>query len=281
MPDRNQMSLESHMIQTYSALRWGIGILAIMLPIVLAVVGFAKYGLILQDSISAYYHAFVPTQQFPDLFAISGNGVMRNWFVGILWAIGVCLLLYKGYGHRENTALNIAGVLLITMSMFPMDWTCRDSCPKISIHGVAAILFFLSIGYVCIFRSGDTLKEKLLPNPQDRQFYKRWYRIIGLTMWIFPVTVTVLEFFQIYPFGTRTVFFVEVVGIWVFAAYWLLKSREISVSEADLAVIKGDLVRAPRKSNVIQYWLDTTPLDVSPIKPSEAATRSASLQHQT
>jgi hypothetical protein len=255
------MSLEDHIIKTYSTLRMGIGILAIALPIILVVVGFAMYGLTLQDSISAYYHAFVPTQQFPDPFAVAGNGVMRNWFVGILWAIGVFLFLYKGYGHRESTALNIAGVLLITVAMFPMDWTCRSSCPKISIHGVAAILFFLAIGYVCIFRSGDTLK--LLTNSQG-QFYKRYYCIIGWGMWVFPVIVTVLEFFELHPFGTRPVFFIEVGGIWIFAAYWLLKSWEIFVSKADLAVINGDLVRAPRKSNVIQYWLDTTPLDNGP-----------------
>jgi hypothetical protein len=260
MPTRNPISLEEHIIQTYSTLRWGMGIIAIALPIVLALGSFAKYGLILQDSISAYYHAFVPTQQFPDLSAVAGNGVMRNWFVGILWVIGFFLFLYKGFGRRENIALNIAGVLLIMVAMFPMDWTCGSSCPKVSIHGVSAILFFLAIGYVCIFRSGDTLK---LLKPHDRQFYRRWYRIIGLVMWIFPVTVTVLEFFKLKIFGNSTVFFVEVAGIWTFAAYWLLKGREISRTKADRKVINGDLARPPQPSNVIQYFFDTTPLMTS------------------
>jgi hypothetical protein len=257
----NPPSLEEHIVKTYSVLRHGLGFLAIALPIVLAVVGFIKDGLMLQDSISAYYHAFVPTAQPPGLHDIAGNGVMRNWFVGILWAVGVFLVLYRGYGRRENIALNIAGVLLIAVAMFPMDWTCGTTCPKVSVHGIAAILFFLAIGYVCIFRSGDTLG--LIKKPDVRKFYQRWYRIIGLVMWIFPVVVTVLEFFKLHPFGTRTVFFIEVAGIWTFAAYWLLKSREISLSEADAAVINGDLVRASRKPGTLQYWLDTTPYSLT------------------
>lgn len=47
-------SLEDHIIKTYGVLRRGLGFLAIALPIVLAVGGFIKYGLMLQDSISAY-----------------------------------------------------------------------------------------------------------------------------------------------------------------------------------------------------------------------------------
>lgn len=257
MSPKHPSPLQEHIISTYSTLRRGIAFLAIAFPIILAVGGFVKYGLIPQDSISAYYHAFVPTIQSPGLFEIAGNGVMRNWFVGILWAISVFLILYQGYGRRENTVLNIAGVLLIAVAMFPMDWTCGTTCPKVSIHGMSAILFFLAIGYICIFRSGDTLK--LIKDDNVRESYKRWYRIIGLVMWVFPLVVAVLEFFKLHPFGTRTVFFIEAAGIWTFAAYWLLKSREITLGDADVAAIEGDLVRAPRKPGVIQYWLDTTP----------------------
>ena len=114
------MDLQKHIVKTYNRLRVGIGLLAVALPLVLVIGGFVGYGLPLQDSISAYYHAFVPMSQPPTLFALAGNGVMRNWFVGMLWGIGVFLLLYKGFGRRENTALNIAGVLLIVVAMVPM-----------------------------------------------------------------------------------------------------------------------------------------------------------------
>jgi hypothetical protein len=262
MSNTNQLSIQEHIIQTYGTLRWGIGILAVALPIILSGLGFLLYGLPLQDSISAYYHAFVPTQQFPDLFAVAGNGGMRNWFVGILWAIGVFLILYKGYGDRENWALNIAGLLLITVAIFPMDWTCKSSCPKFSIHGISAFLFFIAIGYVCIVLSGNTLD--LLKKSEDKQFYKLWYTIIGWAMIAFPISVAFLEFFQIHLFGTHTVFFIEVGGIWIFAAYWLLKGRELSgsSSKADLEAMKGNLVRPTHSSNMFKDLLDTTPLKV-------------------
>jgi len=249
--------IEEHIITTYGVLRRGIGYLAIVLPVILAVGGFVLYKLPFQDSISAYYHAFLPTAQPPGLFDVAGNGVMRNWFVGILWAVGVFLVLYRGYGRRENIALNVAGVLLIIVAMFPMGWICGATCSQISIHGTAAILFFLAIGYVCIFRSGDTLP--LIEDLDTRAFYRRWYRIIGWVMWVFPLVVAVLEFFQLRPFGTRTVFFIEVAGIWTFAAYWLLKSREIGRSKADVAAANGELERTPRKSGAIRYWLDPAP----------------------
>jgi len=123
--------LDAHISKTYSGLRNGIGWLAIALPLVLSLWGYWKHGLPPQDSISAYYHAFVPSGKPPGLLEVAGNGVMRNWFVGILWAIGVFLVLYRGYGRRENIALNFAGVLLIMVAMFPMDWTCGTACPKI------------------------------------------------------------------------------------------------------------------------------------------------------
>ncbi len=250
-------SIQDHIGLTYVFLRAGVGVLAVLLPVILALLGLALHGLNLQDSISAYYHAFVPTTRFPDVFAIEGYGLMRNWFVGILWAIGFFLILYKGFGRRESRALNLAGVLLIMVSMFPMDWTCRDACAKISIHGVSAILFFFAIGYVCIFRSGDTLR--LLPEGQQ-VIYKRIYRAIGSVMWIFPLVVAGLEAARIKVFGTHTVFIVEAVGIWTFAAFWLIKSYEIAKSGADKAAISGQLSRPVQKKGLIDYWLDTTPL---------------------
>ena len=35
----------------------------------------------------------------------------------------------------------------------------------------------------------------------------------------------------------------EALGIWVFAAYWLLKSREMRETQADVLGLQGSLVR--------------------------------------
>ena len=258
-------SLGDHIQLTYVFLRIGVGALALLLPIILAVGGAAAYGLRLQDSISAYYHAFTASPRFPDIFAIEGLGLMRNWFVGILWAIGFFLILYKGFGRRESRALNIAGILLVMVSMFPMGWACREACPKVSTHGVTAILFFFAIGYVCIFRSSDTLQ--LLPVSQ-RTVYKRIYRVIGVIMWLFPLFVAIFEAAHLRIFGTHTIFFIEAVGIWTFSAFWLIKTFEIWKSGADKAAIDGRLIRPTQKRGVVNYWLDTSPLEERPTSPS-------------
>jgi hypothetical protein len=79
-------------------------------------------------------------------------------------------------------------------------------------------------------------------------------------MWVFPLVVAGLEAARIQIFGTHTVFFVEAVGIWTFAAFWLIKSREIADSGADRAATSGQLIRPAQKKGLINYWLDTTPL---------------------
>lgn len=260
-------SLDSHIHSTYKWLRLGIGILAIALPIILVGYGYLGHNLPMQDSISAYYHAFVPTADIPDVRSVEGFGHMRNWFVGILWAIGVFLFLYKGFGNRENTALNIAGFLLICVAMFPMGWACGSTCPKVSMHGVSAILFFLLISYVCIFRAGDTVKASVIPDPKERERYLFWYRVFGIIMASFPLLVTALEFFEVRPFGSYVVLVIEAVGIITFACYWILKTLEISRSKADRAVSNGLLERPARKSNPIAYWLDSQPLVDRAIPP--------------
>ena len=87
--------LQAHILSTYFGLRLGIVIASALLPIVLFFGGWLRGGLELQPSISDYYFA--------------GGGVMRDWFVGTLCAVGVFLYLYKGFSDRENVALNIAG----------------------------------------------------------------------------------------------------------------------------------------------------------------------------
>jgi hypothetical protein len=250
-------AIESHIAVTYKVLRRGLAVLAIGLPLVLSVLGYVQYGLALQESISAYYHASTSTDPGFDPFSAAGQGQMRDWFVGILWAVGVFLILYRGYGRRENQALNLAGILLILVAMFPMEWTCRNACSKITLHGVFAVAFFFMIGYVCIFRSGDTLA--LIRDAAKQANYRRTYRIIGLVMWVFPVIVVGLSFFQFYLFGRYTVFFIEAAGIWTFAYYWWQKSVEIEESRADQAALAGHLQRAPRKPGILPYLFDTTP----------------------
>jgi hypothetical protein len=51
-------------------------------------------------------------------YALGSDGyLMRDWFVGLLFAVGNFLYLYKGFGRAEDWALNIGGVLALGVAM--------------------------------------------------------------------------------------------------------------------------------------------------------------------
>jgi hypothetical protein len=160
-------------IGTYLNLRVGMATLAFALPIVLCIGGllhaWIDHPLQIQNSLSAYYHA-VPLNQCPE----SHSGVYRDLFVGILTAISICLITYRGYTPLENWMLNIAGFFLALVAFFPMGWPpsengCGDTktgsllfgIPGLEIHFVAAGLFFLLLILTVILTSKETLKQQL------------------------------------------------------------------------------------------------------------------------
>src|SRR5688500_3060530 len=71
--------LDRHISLTYRNLRVGMGVLAVAFPLLLWWIGLVC-SVELQRSISAYYHTS-----------------MRDVFVGVLFAVGAYLYLYKGF----------------------------------------------------------------------------------------------------------------------------------------------------------------------------------------
>lgn len=219
-------SLQEHMTASYTTLRIGMAALAIALPFLLWIVGHILADLPLQGSMSAYYHA--------------GGGAVRDVFVGILFAIGFFLMLYKGFTIFENWALNLAGFFLLIVAAVPMAWGCGDACPKFSWHGTAAVLFFLSIAYVCIFRSKDTLG--LISDPARARLYEKAYKILGGLMIASPAIAFILKFvLQPDPRKGSVIFFIEATGVIIFGSYWLLKSKEIKETNAERHAVEGNL----------------------------------------
>src|SRR5258708_32222634 len=87
--------LRKNILSTYWTLRMGIVVLSAALPVSLyAYSWYADHGLA-EHSMSAFYGAH--------------DGAMRNWFVGVLCAIGAFLILYRGFSTAENWLLNLAG----------------------------------------------------------------------------------------------------------------------------------------------------------------------------
>ncbi|NNC72307.1 MAG: hypothetical protein HKN78_05460, partial [Sphingomonadaceae bacterium] len=209
-------SIGANISASYFELRRNMLIIALVFPLVLMALG----GLgDIQGSLSAYYHH-------------DARGT-RTVFTGVLWAVGAFLVFYKGYSDGENIALNIAGLSALTVSLFPMDWP-EDAAATISgrVHYISAAIFFLAIAYVCIFRYKDTLQ--LMKDETRRAAFANSYRVIGALMVLLPPGIFAI--FQIAPRaadaqGFPVILAVEAVGIWVFAAFWLTKSKEIALLE--------------------------------------------------
>jgi len=222
--------LQAHITATYIMLRYGMAALAIALPFLLVIGGFLLAELPWQASMSAYYHA--------------GNGAMRDGFVGILFALGVFLMLYKGLTFFENGALNLAGFLLLIVALVPMTWDCGNACPRFSWHGAAAVVFFLAIAYVCIFRAKDTLP--LIDDPATEKRFARAYDILGGCMLASPAIAFVVKWLLPPQQGKGSiVFFIEAAGVIIFGIYWIVKSCEIGKTHAEQEAVEGRLYIDP------------------------------------
>ncbi len=206
---------------SYFRLRVGLAIVALALPVVL-VIG-TRWTLL--GSISAYYHYSPACAHGP---CPPGGGSMRDVFVGALWTIGSFLFFYRGYSAAEDRALNLAGLAAVAISLSPMDWP--EGAPATlhgQIHAASAVLFFLCIAYVAIFRARDT--SDLLAEPSRGRFLAT-YRLLGILMVVLPLASVALHLLLPEP-HSRVVLAIEVSGIAVFAAFWLVKSHEITVIE--------------------------------------------------
>jgi hypothetical protein len=215
--------LQKHISGTYFSLRLGMGLLAVALPLALWLGGrFADHEA-LRCSMSAYYYS--PT--------------MRDKFVGILCAIGLFLYLYKGFSRQENWALNIAGAFALLIALVPTSPDCEGG-KQFSAHEAFAILFFLAIAYVCLFRAADTLS--LIRDAQKAERLRTLYRGLGVLMIASPLVAAVLAQ-SLQPRSPRRslVFFVETVAVLTFAAYWLVKSRELSATDAEKLALERQL----------------------------------------
>lgn len=216
--------LQKHLNATYYTLRWGLGLIAIAFPVVLVAGGALYIGTSLQDSMSAYYHAEM------------GGRSMRDWFVGILFALGALLYLYKGFSKPENVLLNVAGILAVCVAIFPMEWPSGNSGAAFSIHGASAIGVFVCLALVAWFTAADTLE---LVAESRRQWYARLYKFLAVLMLASPGVAYILS--VVLERRGALVFFAEALGIWIFAAYWLLKIREMRETQADVHGLRGAL----------------------------------------
>jgi hypothetical protein len=54
---------------------------------------------------------------------------MQDVFVGILWAVGLFLISYKGYDSTDNWVTNLSGIFAIGVALFPTIVKLDDTRP--------------------------------------------------------------------------------------------------------------------------------------------------------
>jgi hypothetical protein len=230
MDRKSANELQNHMLGTYFGLRIGLAVIGIALPLTVLFAGGVLHHVWLEPSISQYYHteglSFFTT---------------RDFFVGGLVAAGACLYLYKGFSTKENVAFNLAGVFALFVALLPTAATSTERGLVSILHGISAVLFFLFIAYVSLFRSQDTLH---LLSPAKRRRYGWAYLGTGVAMIASPLAAVMLSFALDPTSRFRTViFWAETFAVWTFAVYWIIKTREMRETKAEKRALEAELKR--------------------------------------
>ena len=221
--EKDPAELQAHIAGTYLSLRLGIGVIGVMLPWLLWIGDLLLRHEPLRASMSAYYY----------------SPAMRNVFVGALVAVGVSLYLYKGFSRKEDWALNFAGAFAILVALVPTAPADAVDRKLLSWHGGFAVSLFLAMAYVAVFRAADTLR--LIRNTRKAKRLRALYRTLGVGMVVSPLAAVGLTY-AVRP--ESLVFFLEALGVLMFAAYWLAKTGEVRATDADRLALAGKLKAA-------------------------------------
>ena len=179
--------LQEHIYKTYYGLRNGFCVLAIAFPLLLIAIGWWNQ-IHLQGSMSAYYFAFAPENSTLRVFP--GRAV----FVGLLFMLGVTMILYKGFSWWEDWLLNIAGTAGVVAALVPMQTPdyC-DNCGSNTfayIHEIAGVVAFSCIALVALFCTNGTLIK--LSDTRKRRWFWWAYKTLGILMIVAPLTAIVM-----------------------------------------------------------------------------------------
>lgn len=204
---------------SFNTLRKAVGWLGLLLPAALLLCNFI-FGRChhVQDSISHYY------------YTIGGN-----LFVGILCAVALFLLSYRGYpdDKRDKYCAGLAGIAALGIAFFPTNDNSSDSCAIIhyaddslrrGIHYSCAMVFFLLLAYMSYFlftkSKGHKTDRKLLRN--------KLYKWCGALILFFIALIAVYGFFpKQFAFldKYKPIFWLEWCALIAFGTSWLIKGE--------------------------------------------------------
>ncbi|WP_241725988.1 MULTISPECIES: hypothetical protein [unclassified Dietzia] len=206
----------AYIVETYFVLRMVIAAGALVLPAVLLLWVALDPAVAMRGSLSAFYYS-----------------PARSVFVGILVAIGVALVAYRGYTRGENALLNAAGVLSIVVALVPTSDTSLPG-PTVAgaVHAVAAVGFFALAALSIFFYGQETLGS--LPDPNLRRRYRVAYRVLAVLVVAFPAAAVLVA----WAVGPSVALFAgEAAALYAFAAFWLVKTYELARSQVHRRIV--------------------------------------------
>jgi len=201
-------------------LRLGIALLGAALPPVLYTFGLV-FGGVFPRTMSDFYY-LPPASTF---------------FIGILWANGVFLILYRGYSTvppgyrvlpaalaRQMTDANLSSIAGFAMILTAVVPTCAGTCGALSYATVHFLAAFACLGTLAVialfsFTASDT------PPAAQTAFRRRStaiYRICGVVILAALAVIGGLKFLAT-GYGAA-IFWLEALAVWAFAFSWLRKA---------------------------------------------------------
>lgn len=212
-----QIVKEDPRLISYNTLRKTIGWLGISLPLAM-IIGNYIFGNChtLQDSNSHYYYT-----------------VTGNLFTGILCAVGMFLIAYRGIDDDHNYTF-FAGVCAIMIAMLPTNNNSADTCAIIDLplnkwrniaHYSFAALFFISLAWISLF----IFTKSKGPKTKQKEKRNKVYLACGIIILVAITILFLISFFDVdrkYD-KYKPTFWMEWVALIAFGASWLVKGELI------------------------------------------------------
>jgi hypothetical protein len=206
---------QDSLLVSYLLLRKLIGLLGVALPFVLAIGAALLSGLDVQDSVSAYYYT-----------------VMRDVFVGILFAIAVFMFTYQGYDRQDNIVGNVACSGAIGVALFPVAPATGGTLLQENLgmlHYLSATVFFLMLAWFSLVLFRKT--NPAVPPTPEKLRRNRVYYVCGV---VILAAIGMIALVKLVPGLQNTVFltddpvfWLEALAVVAFGFSWLVKGEAI------------------------------------------------------
>ena len=210
-------------VRSYVTMRFAIGVLGIALPLLLMFLEPILFDgqPFLRGSLSAYYY--------------SG---MRELFVGVLWAIGVFLVLYKLTDFsRESRLSTYAGVAVLLVALFPTGrpgagvsvTPLQDLLGEATVEGIhfgAAGVFIAALAPITYYFGRDEGNRTARPGRRSPRFWRIYHWVCTV---LIVAAVVLAAFAGITGEPDKGLLIAEAVAVWAFGASWLMKGAELDI----------------------------------------------------